>query len=80
MLPITLRRCPDTCETCRFWQADEDSEDNVLGECLLRAPEFNPVAAGRHDPGSLAGLPWQPWPLTESRHWCASWRIAQRCA
>lgn len=74
MLPRILNRCPDTCETCRFWQSDEDFEDNVLGECRLRAPVLNPLPPDPQDADTLVGLPRRPWPMTESRDWCAEWR------
>jgi hypothetical protein len=68
MLPLFTRRCPDTCETCRFWQPDEDFDDNVLGECRLKVP----------DTAALARLVRKPWPLTESRDWCLDWQVAGR--
>jgi hypothetical protein len=54
-----------------FWQPNEDFEDNVLGECRLRAPAFNPLPLDPAEPDTLAGLPRRPWPLTEFWDWCA---------
>ena len=69
-----LYRCPDTCETCRFWEPDQHVDDTVLGECLIHAPEFNPLPGDPDDAETQAGLPCRPWPLTESRDWCVEWR------
>ena len=74
MLPRILLRCPDTCETCRFWQPDEGFDDNSLGECRLKARAFNAVASSSAGSNALPGLPRRPWPLTESRDWCTEWR------
>jgi hypothetical protein len=68
------RRVATMCEACRFWQPEEDQEETVLGECRIHAPEFNPLPGRPDDPDTQAGLPRRPWPLTESRDWCASWR------
>ncbi len=67
-------RLPTQCETCRFWQPDDYPEDTVLGECRIAAPEFNPLPVEAEDERLLAGLPRRPWPLTESRDWCARWQ------
>jgi len=87
MLPQFMSRCPDTCETCRFWQPDEEFDDNVLGECRLKARLGTARPAGR----AVVGAPGQdaaadawlvetlarrPWPLTESRDWCNDWRAS----
>ena len=74
MFSRILHLGPDTCETCRFWQPDEDFDDNMLGECRLRAPKLHSVPADGPDPASLAAPPLRPWPMTESRDWCAEWR------
>jgi hypothetical protein len=68
------RRAATMCEACRFWQPEEDQEETVLGECRIHAPEFNPLPGRPDDPDTQAGLPRRPWPMTESRDWCASWR------
>ena len=73
-----FERVPDVCRTCRYWQPEEDQEDLVLGECRIHAPEFNPVPGDPEDPDTQAGLPRRPWPLTEERDWCASWRRERR--
>ena len=40
-------RVATQCETCRFWQPDDEQDEVVLGECRIQAPEFNPVPADR---------------------------------
>ena len=67
-------RVATQCETCRFWQPDDEQDEVVLGECRIQAPEFNPLPADPTDPDTVAGLPRRPWPMTESRDWCAQWR------
>lgn len=75
MLRGMLRsRVATQCETCQFWQPDEEQEDEVLGECRIHAPEFNPLPPDPEDVDGQAGLPRRPWPITESRDWCAAWR------
>lgn len=69
-----LFRCPDTCETCRFWQPDEDFDDGVLGECRLRAPRVSPASDGRSDVETVSVVLRRPGPMTESRDWCLEWR------
>jgi hypothetical protein len=59
------------CETCRFWEADQDLEEVVLGQCQARS---SASAALRDVPGIRAGLSGRVWPLTENRDWCTSWR------
>ena len=65
---------PTQCETCRFWHPEDDQEVPVLGECRSHAPGFNPLAGEADDPDTIAGLPRRPWPMTESREWCGTWK------
>lgn len=74
MLPRFLNGCPDTCETCRFWQPDQHFEDNVLGECRLKMVRRGRPRRDPAEEDALADLARRPWPLTESRDWCVEWR------
>jgi hypothetical protein len=71
---LSRQSVPTQCETCRYWQPDDDQEERVLGECRIRAPEFNPLRGEADDPDTAAGLPRRPWPMTESRDWCGRWK------
>jgi hypothetical protein len=69
------RKVATQCATCRFWQPDEEQEDLVLGECRMRAPEFNRVAPDPVETATiLVGVARRPWPLTEDRDWCGAWK------
>jgi len=70
---IFANKVATQCGTCRFWQADEDVDDVVLGECRIHAPEFNALPLYRSG-DERAGLAGRALPLTESRDWCAEWR------
>ena len=73
-----FQRTPDVCGTCRFWQADDDQEDIVLGECQLHAPEH-----GHEYPMDQESARMQAWQRRRRRaathvsDWCGSWRWAQ---
>jgi len=66
------------CSTCCFWPVDDEPGGPVLGECRLNPPTFNPLPGDPEEADTLAGLPRRPWPITESRDWCAAWRKGHR--
>jgi hypothetical protein len=71
-----FQRTPDVCGTCRFWQAEEDQEDIVLGECQLHAPEAGRAAAD-YEAARLQA--WQRRRRRTATHvsdWCGSWKWA----
>jgi hypothetical protein len=66
-----------SCRTCRFWRAEQDQREIVLGECRILPPRINPLPGDPEDPDTVAGLPRRPWPMTEDTDWCRPWRRAR---
>jgi hypothetical protein len=71
---IFANKVATQCGTCRFWQADEDDDGVVVGECRIHSPEFSTLSSVPPEPDAQAALLRRPWPMTESRDWCAEWK------
>ena len=57
------------CETCRWWEKDEDLTE--MGRCRVNPPTPDP----EHQPSDRS------WPVTFFNDWCGHWQghVLQEC-
>jgi hypothetical protein len=65
---------PESCQTCRFWKAQEDEPPSPEGRCRRSAPVpmFVPEL-------TVAGVASHPvvWPTVGRGDWCGEWRAKE---
>lgn len=66
----------ERCETCRFWEREEDTADDIFEE-----PTLGQIVVGechRYPPVRQASEKmWAMFPLLPEGNWCGEWQPAE---